>query len=295
MSQIAKKEIEILSFISDKLLDTNDENINSMINYYEYFEDNNDLWLVFEKGGKSLSALSLKIKGEFCGTERIYSMKQGRFLHKLVQDLAQLKLFMRKMLSFIQFLSSNNIVHGDIKPDNILIDYIKEDYSIRDIKVIDFGSAYFLTNPSNFSSNTPEYMSPEITKLLETNKSIKDIIQFLGKFTEYPWCIDMWSLGVSLLEIVLACPLWMSYKSKVSIRGKSIFKTGLFGVKGRDGNKIYNKQIEVSKSIQKLLRQSLIENQSDRDEFCDLLSKMLEINFAQRISPLDALKHSFLA
>ena len=49
----------------------------------------------------------------------------------------------------------------------------------------------------------------------------------------------MWSLGVTLLELVLACPLWMSYKAKVVIRDKVIYKTGLFGVKGRESGKIY--------------------------------------------------------
>lgn len=293
-AQMAKKEIEILTFISKQLKFTNDNNINSMITLYDHYEDANDVWLVFEKGGKSLSSLCLKIKGEFCGSERVYTMNQGKFLHKLVTDINQLKYFIKKLLSFIHFLSMNYIVHGDIKPDNILIDYNSDDFSIKDIKVIDFGSAYYLMNPSNFSSNTPEYMSPEITKLLESNKSMKEIISFLNTLRENPWCVDMWSLGVSLLETVLACPLWMSYKAKVSIRGKAILKTGLFGFKGRDGNKIYNKQIEVSRNLKSILKQSLINDLNDRQQFCDLLSKMLEIDHTQRISPEEALKHHFL-
>ena len=91
---------------------------------------------------------------------------------------------------------------------------------------------------------------------------------------EFPWCIDMWSLGVTLLELVLACPLWMSYKAKVVIRDKVIYKTGLFGVKGRESGKIYSKQVEMVKNLKKLLNESLIDDGEQRALFCDLLSKM---------------------
>ena len=130
-------------------------------------------------------------------------------------------------------INKSKIIHSDIKPDNILINYDRKSYELKDIKIIDFGSAYFLDNPANFASNTPEYISPEIIKFQENSKSCKDTVSFLHKMDEFPWCIDMWSLGVTLLELVLACPLWMSYKAKVVIRDKVIYKTGLFGVKGR--------------------------------------------------------------
>lgn len=32
------------------------------------------------------------------------------------------------------------VVHGDVKPDNILIDYDKNSKKLNDIKVIDFGT-----------------------------------------------------------------------------------------------------------------------------------------------------------
>ena len=64
------------------------------------------------------------------------------------------------------------------------------------------------------------------------------------------------------MEIVLACPLWMSYKAKVFIRGKPIFKTGLFGVKGRDGGKIILKQQNMVKNLKKLLHDSLINDEN---------------------------------
>ena len=60
-ASIARKEIELLNFLNSK----QKEEENFMIVLVDYSEDNNDLWLIFEKGGKSLSNLIFKIKGEF--------------------------------------------------------------------------------------------------------------------------------------------------------------------------------------------------------------------------------------
>ena len=289
-SQMAKKEIEIMKYLQE----ANSKEDNDMIAYHDSYEDNNDVWIICAKGGYSLSDLSLKIKGEFVGTERIYCIRKGHFLHKLTSDLSQFKMFIRKMISFIHILNKSKIIHSDIKPDNILINYDRKSYELKDIKIIDFGSAYFLDNPANFASNTPEYISPEIIKFQENSKSCKDTVSFLHKMDEFPWCIDMWSLGVTLLELVLACPLWMSYKAKVVIRDKVIYKTGLFGVKGRESGKIYSKQVEMVKNLKKLLNESLIDDVEQRALFCDLLSKMLCIDYTKRISPIEALQHHFL-
>lgn len=196
---------------------------NYVINLIDYIEDNNDLWLIFEKGGRSLANLIFKIKGEFLGNERIYNIKKGKFLVHLFDDINNLKDFMKKVLTFMQFLNINSIVHCDIKPENILVDYAYDDdnkFYIKELKIIDFGSAFFLNNPDNFSSNTPEYMSPEITELIEKNASNKDVTNFLKSLKQWPWCIDIWSIGVTILEMALSCPLWMSYKAKIVIHGK---------------------------------------------------------------------------
>ena len=291
-SQMAKREIQIMKHISS--LSQSHPILQSMITFHESLEDNNDIWLICEKGGRSLSNLCLKVKGEFINSERIYTIQKGKFLQKMISDLSQFKHFIRHILEFLSILSSHKIVHSDIKPDNILIEYDWKTFEIKQIKIIDFGSAYFLDNPVNFASNTPEYTSPEITKHLEKGSTSKETKTFLSKLMDYPWCVDIWSFGVALLEIVLACPLWMSYKAKVVIRGKAIFKTGLFGVKCRDGGKIHAKQLEISKSVSKLLNECLIDDVKEREMFGDLLSKMLEIDYKKRISPQEALKHPFL-
>jgi len=65
----------------------------------------------------------------------------------------------------------------------------------------------------------------------------------------------------------------------------------LFGFKGRNGAKIFSKQIEVSNNIKKILQDCLITE--DKSLLVDLISKMLDINYKTRISPEEALKHEF--
>lgn len=291
---IAKNEIDILTNLN---ADTKCEYI---VEIYNSYEDNNDIWFAFEKGGKCLSSLSFKIKGEFLKTERIYSIKKGKFIQMLFSHINQFKLLIHHLLIAIDFINSKGIIHADIKPENILIDYIDENetnetkFEISKVKVIDFGSAFYADNPCSISSNTPEYLCPELTEILEGKSKKKK--SFLNDLHKYTSCVDIWSLGVTLLELVLACPVWMSYKAKVVINGKVLFKTGLFGFKGRDGHKINNKQIEVTQNLHKLLSQSLIYSfeKEEKEMFEDLLSKMLRADYKNRITPQEALQHPFL-
>ncbi len=68
-----RNEIKILVKLNEK---EGNEKIPKLDNFCE---DNNDIWFSFEKGGKSLSTLNFKIKGEFINNERIYYIQKGIF------------------------------------------------------------------------------------------------------------------------------------------------------------------------------------------------------------------------
>lgn len=218
-----KNEIMI---INQLMSGSNKEGLDYIVRLVESFEDNQDIWLVFEKGGKSLSSLMFKIKGEFHNSERIYSIKKGLFFQSLFANTDNFKSFFKKLLEMLVFLNcKNEVIHCDIKPDNILLDYplnsdVDGKINFKTLKLIDFGSAFKIDSPENFSSNTPEYMPPEITELIERKSSNKEITNFLKSLDKYPHAIDIWSLGVMILEILLSCPIWMSYKTKTYINGK---------------------------------------------------------------------------
>ena len=283
----SKNEIRILNKL-------NEINTDFIPKIFDVYEDNNDLWFSFEKGGISLSGLCFKIKGEFEKGERIYHIQKGLFLMSLFSSIKQFKYLLKSLLLAINYINKNGIIHSDIKPENILIDYSgsssESNFNIKSIKLIDYGSAFFINNTSTITSNTPEYLCPEIT--IGNKKFLKEL---KNNNLKYINCIDIWSLGITFLELCLCCPSWMSYKTKVIINGKTYHSSGLFGCRGRDGNKIYQKQVELSKNINKKLKNSLLYlfESNDRNNFVDLLKRMLEFDYRKRINCQDAINHAF--
>ena len=64
-------------------------------------------------------------------------------------------------------------------------------------------------------------------------------------------------------------------------------------MKGREGNRIYNKQIELANNLPRLFNNIILEDENHKSKLMDLLSKMLDVNYKTRINPIDALNHSF--
>ena len=288
--QIAKNEIDILTKLN-QIENEEDKKCDLIPKIYETYEDNNDIWFSFEKGGLSLSTLTFNIKGIFEKGERLYHIQKGEFLLLLFKNISQFKLLIRKILEGIDYINKRGIIHSDIKPENILVQYTKNNdiLEISSIKIVDYGSAFYQSNKSPLISNTPEYLCPEImTNNKEYIKELND-----GNYVN---SIDIWSTGISILELCLCCPIWMSYKTKIFINGKINNNMGYFGCKGRDGNKIYQKQIELSQNLNKILKNSMIYmfDNKNKNEFIDLLSKMLIFDYTKRITSEEALKHPFL-
>ena len=298
----ARNEITVLNLLNNNIdneielnysEDDNNNYCELIPKIYDSYEDNNDIWFSFEKGGISLSNLCFKIKGEFEKGERIYLIQKGQFLEYLFSDINHFKYLLKQLVIGINYINNKGIIHSDIKPENILIDFSQEEncFKINSIKIIDYGSAFLYNEiSSSTTSNTPEYLCPEIT--VGNKKFIKD----LSNNMKYINAVDIWSLGITFLELCLCCPIWMNFKSKISMKGKKIYTHGIFGCRMRDSNKIYQKQVEVSKNLKKLLNNSLLYmfEKEDRDNFIDLLGKMLNIDYTKRINSQNILKHPFL-
>eukprot|EP01084_Bolivina_argentea_P304967 526775_1 len=146
-----KNEIKILNML------TKNEYICSL---FEVYEDRNYLYLLLDylSGGELLT----KIEDED-GLTEIYSVS-----------------ILKQILSAINYMHQNNIVHLDLKPDNILFVTSQQ---IK-IKIIDFGEAKVMKSKNdkiNVKIGTPYYMSPEI---IIDNPSVN------------PFKSDIWSIGV---------------------------------------------------------------------------------------------------
>ena len=200
-------------------LTADQENICMLI---DSVEDKKDLWLIYELcPGKTMNEHLFDVKGEFYKGERIYMVHHGSFYHSLRKNMMLLKQFILRMVNALNLFAKLSIVHADLKPDNILIDYDPNQQTIVSLKIIYLGSS-FLLNPEGhivksqqeFASSTPEYLPPEIHSFLskrftqERNIKVED-------FSEISFIFDVWSLGSILIEVLSGFPLWLSLKSRV--------------------------------------------------------------------------------
>ena len=135
-----------------------------------------------------------------------------------------------KIAEALDVLQHFGIVHSDLKPDNVLVEVNQQGTEVNGVKLIDFGTSFQFYKATSVASTTPEYLAPEILKVLDDRNNSQKVSQQLTSRCK-PWSFDVWSLGVILMEIATGCPIWMSLKCRVStIDGKNILCHGLFGV-----------------------------------------------------------------
>jgi len=258
----------------------------------DHLETKRDLWLVMDFGGTSLTKSAFEIKGEFHRGERIYRVSHLEYYRAMKEDWGALRRFLREGLSVLELLAAHNIVHSDLKPDNILI--YTDARGVPSIRVIDFGSAFSFDEPERMGLGTPEYMPPEAllatsNRLGKGKHSVADL-----RDRANPWSFDVWSLGAIWLELCVGAPLWLSYKCRVVEGDRPYFTTGLFAAAGRDGDKILSKQQEVLQALPSVVEEAPGIRLQETVDGLNLLEGMLAWNPLDRFSPEEALTHPFL-
>ena len=176
------------------------DNKNS-VKCYEYFNNETYFVLIMELCDKNLSQLL---------TERIFKYNK-RFNEKEILKI------LNELNNTFRLMAQNNIIHRDLKLENILIKYIDNQNYI--IKISDYGSSKKLISFSRYCSSyvgTIIYMAPEI---LNEEK--------------YNYKCDLWSLGIIIYKLYFGKFPYPGETEKAIIKNIELFgnkyiqKTGI--------------------------------------------------------------------
>ena len=140
----------------------------NVVRLYGTFTSKNNIYLVLEYcGGGDLQLFIRK--------------------HKRLEEIVALK-FLIQMARGLKFLHSKNVIHRDIKPQNLLLSEFSPNAII---KFADFGFAKHLHEAALAQTpcGTPLYMAPEIFEM-----------------KEYDAKADVWSIGCVLFEMCVGEP-----------------------------------------------------------------------------------------
>jgi len=189
--------------------------------------------------------------------------------------LLHVKQISYQMLTVLETMNKYNIIHTDLKPENVVIDYIDID-NIK-IKVIDFGSATYKHNRIHTYIQSRYYRAPEI---------------LLG--IPYDIGIDLWSIGCIIYELMTGNPLFNSknetdlilahYKFIGKFDDRYISKiTKRFSILDR-----YNISPCLDRPYEKL------EKLHKHEFLCDFLKNIFKWSSEERLSISQALEHPFI-
>ena len=142
---------------------------------------------------------------EYCNGGSLDSAKQN-YYNKYNKPLSEkiVKYFVLNILNGLVYMNKYNIIHRDIKGENILLhfdnekDLITNNYLKAKVKIIDFGFSRFLRNNELAKSiiGSPLYMDPSIlTTFIAKRENIE------AGF--YDKKVDIWSLGVLTYKLLL--------------------------------------------------------------------------------------------
>lgn len=137
--------------------------------------------------------------------ENLYDFHMQR-RHENFFTKPRIKMIAHQVLTALEALHALNIIHCDLKPENVLFQSSKD----CKVKLIDFGSCCYIHDEPAFYMQTRPYRAPEM---------------LLGCI--YDERIDIWSLGCMLLELYLGISLF-ECKSVPAILAKMIAVFGPF-------------------------------------------------------------------
>ena len=198
-----------------------------------------------------ITNMSYYIVLEFCNQDTLkkYLYQKHRSGHQVTEYEAVQMIF--QILEGLRELHSNNILHRDIKLDNILIH--------NDIpKIGDYGFAKKVLNQGGLTSTkvgTPLYQAPEV---------------YNTKYdTMYDYTVDIWSVGVLFYRILFGKEPWRTDKplSKELLKEVNITQSGQ--------NLYFPPEVPVSKELKDFLQRAIEPVPEKRIKWADIITHKL--------------------
>jgi len=206
-----KKEVEILQQLDHP----------NIVKFVDGFETTKRLYLVME----------------YCGG--------GDLLHRVVNKKqvqeSDVKEYMAQLLDAVAYAHSKNVVHCDLKPENIMF----VDDESDQIKLIDFGLSHIHQRFQWLSdvNGTPMYVAPEALDF---------------RFSD---AIDMWAVGIITFEMLFG---HLPFDHDDPVECIALAAEG-FRCENRPGKGAwFNSEIPVSKEAQNFIADTLQTNPRDR-------------------------------
>lgn len=137
------------------------------------------------------------------------------FCHPSGLDVAALRQVSQQLVSGLSFLHAANVIHGDIKPSNILL---RENLTSAQLIYCDFSSSWFDSPSSEMpeSAGTYEYMAPEEIKVDSMSTKASDV----------------YSLGMTLLTAASGRSIYGDAPNRMILRAYAASGTPLDFNKG---------------------------------------------------------------
>ncbi|ETV97839.1 CMGC/DYRK/DYRK1 protein kinase, variant [Aphanomyces invadans] len=217
--------------------------------------------------------------------------------------LKLIRKFAKQMIESLEFLGSVGVIHCDLKPENVVL--VRSNRS--SIKVVDFGSSCLSDKRIHTYIQSRFYRAPEI---------------LLGM--KYSTAIDVWSVGCILVELHTGSPLFAGQDLPDQLRRMALVLGVIPGHIVEQANpnvrreyferellpdltptrnyKLKKRNLKPDGSVSldsictlggRRLNKEPDHSRADYDRFVDLVSRMLEMDPARRITPAMALHHPF--